>query len=759
MLKNWLGDYRKNYRRVLLGLFVVGLVFLHDVSNPQVFPTDEPGFRIPLLTKLESLVYDTRLQLGMPNTVHPGVVILDIDEKSLQEREKGGEGHWPWPRDRIGVLLDKLFDKYQIEVLGFDIVFAERDAASGRRVLERLAQQELKEVPQFLAAFDKIKGDLDNDEVFARKLHGRKVVMGMLFSNDDPPIIKGALPAAVSFGGALGDRKLAVPRNQAYTANLAELQNNAAGGGHFNPLGDADGVIRRVAMFQEHNGAYYEALSLAVLRLYMGSPPIKLDMVNDPSAQYAEVDNLLVGDLKIPVGYRVSTLIPYRGGQRSFKYIPIVDVLNDRVDVADLKGKIVIVGTTAPGLKDLRVVPFDGSYPGVEIHANLIAGALDGTIKQMPEYALGLQLLIIFLVGLALALTLPRLNIMGSTVLAFASLAVVVGTNMALYQYGNFVLPLASSVLMILVLYGTDTIWGYFSEARHKKQIEGFFGQYVPPEIVDELAKNPDTALFEPNSLECTVLFTDVRGFTTISEGLDPKALSELMNEFLTPLTRVIHAHKGTIDKYMGDCIMAFWGAPLANPAHAHAGIIAALEMHKTLTDLQPHFRAKNWPEIKIGIGLNTGRMSVGNMGSALRLAYTVMGDAVNLASRLEGITKEYGAAIIVGEETMKAAPDIVFRELDRVRVKGKENAVSIFQPIGLRSEIGQGTLRRLALFEAALKTYRNQDWNAAEAQLHQLIQASPGNKLYDLFLKRIPVLREKQLGADWDGAFTFESK
>lgn len=204
---------------------------------------------------------------------------------------------------------------------------------------------------------------------------------------------------------------------------------------------------------------------------------------------------------------------------------------------------------------------------------------------------------------------------------------------------------------------------------------------------------------------------------------------------------------------------MAFWGAPLANPAHAKAGVIAGLEMHRVLNELQPKFRARNWPEIKIGVGLNTGRMSVGNMGSKIRRAYTVMGDAVNLASRLEGITKEYGADIVVGEDTMKAVPDVLFRELDRVRVKGKKNAVTIYQPIGPRSEIGEGTIKRLEHFNAALMLYRKQAWDEAEAALRHLKVTSPDNKLYDLFLDRIPVLRQKDLGADWDGAFTFETK
>jgi len=263
----------------------------------------------------------------------------------------------------------------------------------------------------------------------------------------------------------------------------------------------------------------------------------------------------------------------------------------------------------------------------------------------------------------------------------------------------------------------------------------------------------------EGESREMTVLFTDVRGFTTISEGLDPKALSMLMNEFLTPLTEVIYKHRGTIDKYMGDCIMAFWGAPLVDPAHARNGILAGLEMHRTLRELQPRFTERNWPEIRIGVGLNSGRMSVGNMGSRIRLAYTVMGDAVNLASRLEGITKEYGADIIVGEDTRNAVSDVVFRELDRVRVKGKDVAVTIFEPVGLEGEVDGAKLEEIQIFHELLKSYRSQDWDMAERKLQDLQTISPGNKLYKTFLERVAFLRVHHPGPNWDGAFTFETK
>jgi adenylate cyclase len=260
-------------------------------------------------------------------------------------------------------------------------------------------------------------------------------------------------------------------------------------------------------------------------------------------------------------------------------------------------------------------------------------------------------------------------------------------------------------------------------------------------------------------SREMTVLFTDVRGFTTISEGLEAQALSELMNEFLTPLTEVIYKHRGTIDKYMGDCIMAFWGAPLKDPDHARNAVVAGLEMQRTLKAMQPVFRAKNWPEIQIGVGLNTGRMSVGNMGSRVRLAYTVMGDAVNLASRLEGITKEYGTDIIVGEDTRNAVTGFVFREIDRVRVKGKDTAVTIYEPLGAEGEVAKAALDDADLFHEALELYRRQEWELAELRLLRLKTLSPEARLYDTFLERIAFLRVNPPPAGWDGAFTFQTK
>jgi adenylate cyclase len=743
---------RKNILRILMGLVIVAFFVGHSLDH----------YKIPILERFEAILYDARLRLTMPRTVDDRIVILDIDEKSLQEREQGGEGHWPWPRHRIALLMDKLFDKYGIAVVGFDVVFAERDESSGIRVLEQLAERELKTVSGFLPVLEKIKPQLNYDEIFASRIKGRNVVLGYTFSSDaaDRAPKKGFLPTAVLAQDTFKGRNIGITSWNGYTANLDVLQKAAATAGHFNPWLDDDGVTRRVPMLAEYQGEYYEPLSLAIVRTLMGFPPIVPDFLDKSVSQdYAGLEELKVGRLRIPVDERVSTLVPYRGERGSFKYIPIVDVLNERVPLNDLKGKIAIIGTSAPGLLDLRATPVGSAYPGVEVHANLIAGILDQNIKHKPPYAAGAEFVLLLLAGLVMTLLLPFVSPFKGTVTALIVLLGMIAINVVLYDTAHIVLPLAAGLAMILVLFTFNMAYGYFVEARGKRQITGLFGQYVPPELVDEMSKDPEKFSMEGESREMTVLFTDVRGFTTISEGLDPKALSLLMNEFLTPLTEVIYRHRGTIDKYMGDCIMAFWGAPLLDPMHARNGILAALEMQRTLKSLQPQFRARNWPEIHIGVGLNTGRMSVGNMGSRIRLAYTVMGDAVNLASRLEGITKEYGADIIVGQDTKAAVTDLVYREIDRVRVKGKDVAVTIYEPLGLESEVTQATRDTVERFHHALALYRSQNWDAAEKAFAEMQKIDAERRLAHVFLDRIAVLRSNPPGEGWDGAFTFETK
>ncbi|HLY96639.1 MAG TPA: adenylate/guanylate cyclase domain-containing protein, partial [Sideroxyarcus sp.] len=623
-----------------------------------------------------------------------------------------------------------------------------------------------KGVAQYQSVLAQLRPHLEYDRLFADKIKQCNVVLGYYFANSERGSYKstsGALPEPVFPAGTFKGRPISFMRWDSFGANLPELQGSAVTAGHFNPVVDFDGVVRRVPMIVEYEGAYYESLSLAVARAVLGMPKLSPGYAPGKDQNYGGLEWLTLesaqGDLRIPVDAEVSALVPYRGARGTFHYISAADVLHDRIPAAELRNKIVLVGTTAPGLMDMRSTPVGEVYPGVEVHASMISGILDQDIKQNPPYVLGENVLLLLVAGVALAILLPLLSPFHGTLLAAGVLLLVVVVNGTMWAYGDLALPLAGAILMISMLFALNMTFGYFRTERTKRQITGLFGQYVPSEVVDEMSKNPEQVSMEGESREMTILFSDVRGFTTISEGLEPKDLSLLMNEFLTPLSRVIYGHRGTIDKYMGDCIMAFWGAPLPDTRHAYHAVLSGLEMQRTLSALQPQFKERGWPEINIGVGINTGRVSVGNMGSEVRVAYTVMGDAVNLASRLEGITKEYGAGVVVGEATKEAAPEFVYRELDLVRVKGKDKPVAIFEPLGLVGEVGQAELDEIKLFQQALRMYRRQEWDKAELQLFNLLRMAPEARLYAVYAERVTHYRNNPPGESWDGVFVFKTK
>ena len=739
---------KKHTVLIVFGLLIV-LIFIGNAAQL---------FQLNIVNKLSDVLYDYRLQLTMPNTLDERIIILDIDEKSLKE-----EGRWPWGRDRLALLMDKLFDQYGIAVVGFDVVFAEKDESSGLRVLQKIGQNQLKADAQFQTVLSSIQPQLEYDKRFAEKIKNRKVVLGYYLTDQTEKNLSGQLPEATFPVDSFKGMHIGFTSWNGYGANLPDFQRAASRAGHFNPLVDADGVVRRVPMLAEYNGAYYESLSLAMVRTLLGNTALMPGFGGNQDSGYAELEWLELlsanNTLKIPVDKNVATYIPYRGKQGSFRYISVTDVLHDRVDPAQLKNKIVLVGTSALGLLDNRATPVAEVFPGVEIHANMIAGILDQNLKQRPAYMTGAEVLWLLLIGVTLSFLVPTLSPARAVLATLFTFALTIGLSIALWQYGNLVMPMANSLVMIALLFALDMSYGYFIESRTKRQITGLFGQYVPSEVVEEMSQHPESVSMAGESREMTILFSDVRGFTSISEGLDPKELTVLMNEFLTPLSRVIYKQRGTIDKYMGDCIMAFWGAPLSDVHHARNALVAGLEMLTVLESLQPHFKERGWPEIRVGVGINTGHVSVGNMGSEVRVAYTVMGDEVNLASRLEGITKQYGVSIIVGEHTRNAAPEFIYRELDRVRVKGKDQPVAIYQPIGLTAEVSPAMKAEIESFHAMLALYRNQDWDQAESQLISLQSSSPETKLYGIYIERIDHFRNHPPAADWDGVYVFESK
>lgn len=736
--------------RIGLGLIVL-LVFVTHAAN---------WARIGFIEQIENILYDKRLVLTMPGTVEDRIVIVDIDERSLT-----AEGRWPWSRDKLALLVERMFDGYKIGLLGFDIVFAEPDTSSGLTTLETLAATDFKDDPDYRARLALIRPRLDYDGLFAETIQKYPVILGYYFNftgDAGSEVAKiGALPPATFVKGTFTGKNVAFRRADGYGANLAQLQTSALGAGHFNPVPDPDGVVRRVPMLIEHDGAYYASLSLEVVRHALGVAEIspRFEQPLFGSRAYPGLEWLDVGRHAVPVDRHVQTLVPYRGRRGSFPYVSATDVLHGKAEKQVLEGAIVLVGTTAPGLLDLRATPVEEAYPGVEVHANLIAGILNGEVKQLPEYTLGAEVLLLLIFGLTLAILAPILSPLFATVLTVVLLAIFLGFNLLVWTVGDFVLPLASVVLMLITMFVLNMSYGYFIETRGKRQLTGLFGHYVPPELVDEMAKRPEAYSLEPESREMTVLFTDIRGFTTISEGLNPKQLSELMNAFLTPMTRVIHERRGTIDKYMGDAIMAFWGAPLDDPEHARHALQAGLDMLAKLAELNKEFSAKAWPEVRIGVGINTGPMSVGNMGSEFRMAYTVLGDAVNLGARLEGLTKGYGIALICSEATKDAVPEYAYREIDRVRVKGKDKPITIFEPLCLRDALDAKWKDELKLYREALRMYRSQEWDMAEMNFLNLQRSSRSPALYRVYVERVAHFRHQPPARDWDGVYTHTSK
>ncbi len=711
---------------------------------------------LPFIGFLENYAYDARMLISMQEGKDPRIVIVDIDEKSLAV-----EGRWPWNRDKMARLLDLLFDHYHVSVVGFDVVFAEPDKSSGLDILDNLAANDLSNLPEFKQHLDRIRQQLDYDSIFAKSMDGRPVVLGYYFnveSEGGSQVKSGALPEPVLTRDDF-ILKPDIKKAAGYGANLSVLQEHAKAAGHFNPHIDADGVVRRVPLLMEYEGNFYESLSLAMSRQILGVNKIEPVLADDIARNYATMEWLRIGRLTIPVDEAANAIVPFRGKERSFPYVSATDVLQQKTDPGVLENTIVLVGTSAPGLFDLRATPVQNKYPGVEIHANLIAGILDQKIKEIPKYVQGIEFVQLLIVGLIITLLLPFFTPVWSMSLTSGLLILTASINYLIWQELNIVLPIAATITMILILLLINMSYGFFFERRIKGQITDLFGQYVPPELVDEMSDDPLSYIREAEEREMTVLFSDVRGFTTLSEGLNPKELSLMMNEFLSELTRVIHEHRGTIDKYMGDAIMAFWGAPVRDPEHAKHALMAGLSMIERMYALQDEFEGRGWPRLAIGVGLNTGNMSVGNMGSRFRTAYTVIGDEVNLGSRLEGLTRQYGVDLIVGENTKNKLQDYVFRELDLVRVKGKNKPVAIYEPLGALKEVSNDELDELKLYQQALESYRKQDWDQAAAIFIQLKEKYQARAVYDIYLERLEIYRKNPPATDWDGAFTFTTK
>lgn len=691
------------------------------------------------------------------------IVIVDIDEKSLLE-----QGQWPWSRAKIAQLLQNI-QNYGALIVGFDILFAEPEQ-NPVDVLSGL----VKLGSELTAQLDRVRYQIDPDAKLAAQMGSVETVLGFFWHGLEG-VNSGVLP--IPIGPALGPKgkSLVVLREQNYSANLRILQSQALGAGFLTAYPDEDGVIRRVPLVIEYERALYPALALELARQIwlLEKVDFQTALLQSSRGQQEILEALNLGKYRIPTDEAGQVLIPFLGPQGSFPYVSATDILMGRLAEQELYNKVILVGTSALGLKDLRTTVVGTGYPGVEVHANVLSAILNlphypKAFAFRPDYESLITAFLVLVTGLLLAWSQPFLNPTRLVGFSFLVLVGLVFINYYLWYEESVDFSLAPPLVLWCVLSFFNFADGFLLENIKRNQIKAMFGQYVPPAHIEEMLESEDNYTFEGASKVMTVMFSDIRNFTTISEGLTALELTNMLNQFFTPITEIIFQYKGTIDKYVGDMVMAFWGAPLDDHAHAQHAVLAGLDMLVAVGRLKEDFKKLGLPEINIGIGINTGMMNVGDMGSTYRRAYTVLGDAVNLGSRLEGVTKFYGVKMLVSEQTQAACPDVLFRLVDRIKVKGKQKPVQVYEPIGIIERVSCEQQLAVARFHYALYYYFHQQWDEARGIILDLQQGGSINYksdcsiplLYQLYLDRIEALREENLiETSWNGVYIHTSK
>src|SRR6185312_12672206 len=587
------------------------------------------------------------------------VVIVDIDEKSLRAL-----GQWPWPRTRVADLVTRL-TKLGAVVIGFDVVFAEPD-----RMSPKVASEVFRDLDD--ETRDKLRALPDSDQVMAEALRQSRVVLGETGLPIPTATTTSAPPVGIATLG--GDPKPFLYNYPGLLRDIPVLEKSAAGHGLFTIRNEHDGIVRRVPVVLHAQGQILPSLTFEMLRVATGSSTILI------RTDAAGIKSVAIPGFEVPTDRNGQLWIHFAPHDPG-RFVSAVDVLEGRVGAERIARKLVIIGTSAAGLLDLKTTPVDAAMPGVEVNAQVLESMLTRSMLTAPNYAIVLELAAALLLGIAIIWVAPMLGPMLLLAMGALVVTLAVGTSWYFYTQERLLFDFSFPLLSSLLIYLTLIFANYVTEQAQRRQIRSAFGQYLSPTLVEQLAQSPEKLVLGGEARDMTIMFSDVRGFTTISEIYkdDPQGLTSLMNSFLTPLTNAIIDRKGTIDKYMGDAIMAFWNAPLSDPTHELNACEAALDMLDRVARLNEERRqaatlsSNQFIPIQIGVGINTGKCVVGNMGSDLRFDYSVLGDSVNLASRLEGQCKSYGLPIIIGSQTANIAKSkFAILEIDFVAVKGK---------------------------------------------------------------------------------------
>ena len=672
------------------------------------------------------------------------VLILDIDEESLSKL-----GQWPWPRTILSDLVDKT---YLSAVLGFDVVFAENDR-TGSSELKKLYKNE----ESLLKILDQVP---NSDNLFSNSIanHGT-VVLGAIPSNS----LENSFKPKFGLIEQGDDPRKFLTEFSGIQTNLKLLDEAAKGIGSMS-IGNNDSVIRKLPLFENINGSLVPSLSLEMLRVAIGASTFQIKSSNasgeNAFGEETGINNVKLGNLIIPTNDDGSVWIHY--SDNPIKKMPIWEVFSAKYQKEYFEGKILIVGASAPGLFDLRSTPLENNVPGVQIIANLTDQILAGQFLKRPDWMFGLEVITGLLLALLITFFIQFLGPIGGLMIFLGGNSLSVIGSYYIFNIYNYLIDPISPLVICLLAYLVVTFFNFLFTELERSKVRNAFSQYMSPVMVEKLAKSSESLKLGGERKEMTFLFSDIRGFTSISEKYkdDPEALTDLINNLLTVLSNEILTTQGTIDKYMGDCIMAFWNAPSEDEEHREKSIEAAFAMSKALNVLNEEREKLKEEKLSIGIGINTGDCIVGNMGSDKRFDYTVLGDSVNLASRLEGQSANYGMQIILGEETTKGVSQekYTFFELDLIAVKGKSEPVSIYTVFDNKEILKDSNF--LEDHNEFLKNYRSQNWEQARDHINKYRFSRPEFTLYySLFFERIDELSKEILPEDWSGVFVAKAK
>lgn len=698
--------------------------------------------RFAYLDLLDIRAMDFRLLQRGPIEPLPNVVIVAIDNESV-----AAIGRWPWPRAILAELIDRI-SAAGPKVIGLDIVFSEPssfDEQSGLTARpEGVSLQDWEVTQASLRAQDQVLADSIKDS--------GHVVLGYVLDFDQkapqPPDNHLTTYNIVMGKGAIKDAPGAI-------VNLPEIEKEGRAAGYFNVEPDAfDGAVRRMPMTLSYKNQMRLPLSLAALQVAVGGAPLNLRF-----DEIGNVSGLRLGPISIPVAEDGQLLINYRGPGQTFPHISAGAILRGEVPPEALQDKIVLVGITAMAVFDMRVVPFDEIFPGVEIHANVIDNILRGDFIQRPNILIVVEIGTLLALTMLLGIAMMRARGIAAAIVALAMIGGYLVASQLIFVNRGWPLTIIYPLLAVTLTYVAIALQHYMTEERERKKMRSALDLYLSPSMAELLSQQPERLRLGGDKRDMTVFFSDIRGFTTLSERLEPEVLVEILNEYLGSMTDLVFAHDGMLDKYIGDAVMAVWGAPLPQPDHSARACFATLEMVKRLDELNAEWEARGWPRLQIGCGLNTGPMVFGNMGSTQHMAMTVMGDNVNLGSRLEGLTKTYRTDIIAAESTiLEADGAVVARELDLVRVKGKADAVRIFQLLG-RSEERERWTELVDAFGKGVDAYRTKRWSAALSMFEAIVEKRPEDGPSHMFIARCRALLAKAPGPEWDGVTTMDSK